>query len=76
MVAANVGKHRDAAHPVLHDKPAYLLPGTRACADRRGPVAVPARYAAPGYYPTEYRVYWNAGAKEYRVALSGLLRRG
>jgi hypothetical protein len=33
-------------------------------------------YAAPGYYPTEYRVYWNAGAKEYRVALSGLLRRG
>jgi hypothetical protein len=44
--------------------------------DVRAPVAVPARYAAPGYYPTEYRVYWNAGAKEYRVALSGLLRRG
>ncbi len=43
--------------------------------DFRAAVAVPARYAAAGYYPTEYRVYWHEGAKEYRVALSGLVRR-
>jgi hypothetical protein len=43
--------------------------------DFRAPIATPARYAAAGYYPTEYRVYWNAAAKEYRVALAGLAKR-
>lgn len=41
--------------------------------DFRAPVATPARYAAAGHYPTEYRVYWNEGTKEYRVALAGLV---
>jgi hypothetical protein len=41
--------------------------------DVRAPIATPARYAAPGRYPTAYRVYWNEGTKEYRVALTGLV---
>ena len=41
--------------------------------DFRAPIPAPARYAAPGHYPTEYRVYWNEAAKEYRVALTGLV---
>ncbi len=40
--------------------------------DFRAPIATPAKYAAPGHYPTEYRVYWNAVTQEYRVALAGL----
>ncbi len=43
--------------------------------DFRATVPTPSKYAVPGYYPTEYRVYWNEGAKEYRVALAGLVRR-
>jgi len=43
--------------------------------DVRAAIATPARYAAPGRYPTEYRVYWNERTKEYRVALSGLVER-
>ena len=41
--------------------------------DYRAAIATPAKYAATGYYPTAYRVYWNAGTKEYRVALTGLV---
>ena len=36
---------------------------------------VPARYHVAGHYPTSYRITWDAGAREYRVALSGLTRR-
>jgi len=43
--------------------------------DVRAAIATPARYAAPGHYPTEYRVYWNESTKEYRVALAGLVER-
>ncbi len=32
------------------------------------------RYAAPGYYPSAYRITWNAQAKEYRIALTQLTR--
>lgn len=41
--------------------------------DFRAPIAMPAKYATSGYHPTEYRVYWNAAAREYRVALTGLM---
>ncbi len=44
--------------------------------DFRAPIPTPARHRTPGYYPTAYRVYWNAEAGEYRVALAGLERRG
>jgi hypothetical protein len=40
--------------------------------DLRTAIKVPARYAAPGYYPKEYRVYWEPTRNEYRVALAGL----
>ncbi|HEU4698273.1 MAG TPA: DUF5602 domain-containing protein [Gemmatimonadales bacterium] len=43
--------------------------------DFRRPIAVPARYAQPGWYPTEYRVYRDASSGEYRVALAGLVAR-
>jgi len=43
--------------------------------DFRAAIPTPARYAVAGHYPTEYRVYWNEGTKEYRVALAGLVER-
>jgi hypothetical protein len=43
--------------------------------DFTAPVPAAARYDRPGYYPTSYSVRWDAGAKEYRVALTGLVRR-
>ncbi|HET8654984.1 MAG TPA: DUF5602 domain-containing protein [Longimicrobiaceae bacterium] len=36
------------------------------------PIPFPQSYPAPGYYPTSYRVTYDAQAKEYRVALAGL----
>jgi hypothetical protein len=38
-------------------------------------IPVPAQYPEPGYYPTQYRVTYDAQAKEYRVALTGLVSR-
>ena len=35
----------------------------------------PERYGAPGYYPSAYHVTYDAQAKEYRIALTGLERR-
>ena len=48
---------------------AYLLmrPDATAAA-----IPVPALYPEPGYYPTGYRVSYDAQAKEYLVALTGL----
>jgi len=39
------------------------------------PIKLPARYASTGYYPTSYAVGYDAAAKEYRLALSGLVGR-
>jgi hypothetical protein len=36
---------------------------------------VPARVPEPGWYPTAYRVSYDAQAREYRVALTGLVSR-
>jgi hypothetical protein len=33
-------------------------------------------YSSPGYYPGAYRITWDDEAKEYRVALTQLMRRG
>lgn len=33
------------------------------------------QYAARGYQPTSYTVAYDAGAEEYRIALSGLVSR-
>ena len=47
---------------------AYLL----SHPDATSPISVPARYAQSGWYPTSYHVTYDAQAKEYRVALSGM----
>jgi hypothetical protein len=39
------------------------------------PVKLPAQYAASGYQPTSYTVSYDAAAKEYRIALTGLTQR-
>jgi len=39
------------------------------------PISVPARYHVPGYYPTAYRITWDREAREYRVALTDLVKR-
>lgn len=39
------------------------------------PVKIPAQYAVSGYQPTSYTVSYDAAAKEYRVALTGLTQR-
>jgi hypothetical protein len=36
------------------------------------PVPAPASVQAPGYHPTAYRITYDAAAKEYRIALTGL----
>lgn len=36
----------------------------------------PARDRHAGFYPSGYSVRWDAAAKEYRIALTGLARRG
>jgi hypothetical protein len=38
-------------------------------------VPAPARWAKAGWYPTSYTIAWNADAKEYRIALDGLVQR-
>ena len=38
----------------------------------RGPCHTAKRYMPAGYYPNGYRVGYDAQAKEYRIALTGL----
>ncbi|HEX6535838.1 MAG TPA: DUF5602 domain-containing protein [Gemmatimonadaceae bacterium] len=57
---------------------AHIL-SKKAAADSAGRdevIAVPvaARHGVAGYYPTAYRIAWDATAKVYRVALTGLTR--
>jgi hypothetical protein len=43
-----------------------------AVRDQIIPIPTPARYQIPGYYPSAYRITWDAEAKEYRIALTQL----
>lgn len=43
--------------------------------DVTAPIGVAAPYAAPGFHPSSYRVYWDQPRREYRVALTGFARR-
>ena len=38
-------------------------------------IKLPSRFAATGYQPTTYVVYYDQATKEYRVALTGLVQR-
>ncbi|HET7458769.1 MAG TPA: hypothetical protein VFJ74_14065 [Gemmatimonadaceae bacterium] len=50
---------------------AYLL----SRPDVTTPISVPQLYPQSGWFPTSYRVTYDAQAKEYRVALTGLVAR-
>lgn len=39
------------------------------------PIGMPAKYQVPGYYPQAYRITWDDKAREYRIALTGLVAR-
>ncbi|MBL0937556.1 MAG: DUF5602 domain-containing protein [Gemmatimonadaceae bacterium] len=43
--------------------------------DLTRPLSQPAQFAKPGYYPTNFRIKYDAEAKEYRIALGGLTKR-
>ena len=53
-------------------EPMVTLAYLRTQPDVTSPISVPAQYAEPGWYPTSYRVTYDAQAKEYRVALSSM----
>jgi hypothetical protein len=40
------------------------------------PVPTPKAYQKPGYYPAAYRIRWDEKAREYRIALTQLSRKG
>ena len=46
-----------------------------AVRDQLIPIGMPSKYQKAGYYPNAYRITWDAQAKEYRVALTGLAKR-
>jgi hypothetical protein len=47
-----------------------------AVRDQIIPVPAPRAYARPGYYPSAYRITWDGQAREYRIALTQLSRKG
>jgi hypothetical protein len=58
ITRAHIMAKRDATDPAERDQ--YV------------PVSIAARYNPAGYYPSAYRITWDAQAKEYRIALTGL----
>jgi hypothetical protein len=46
-----------------------------AVRDQVIPISIPAKYQVPGYYPSAYRITWDAEAREYRIALTELALR-
>lgn len=54
---------------------AYILAkrdSANAVRDELIPVSTPSRYEPAGFYPSAYRITWDAQAKEFRVALTQL----
>ena len=52
---------------------------TRAFLDTKPDVTeslrLPAQFPQPGFYPTSYRIQWNATNRQYTISLEGLTRR-
>lgn len=46
-----------------------------AVRDQIIPISTPAKYQVSGYYPSAYRIAWDANAKEYRIALTQLTKK-
>ena len=44
--------------------------------DVEAELPAPKKFAGAGYYPTRYAIRWDAAAREYRIALTGLVPRG
>ena len=40
------------------------------------PLPAAQRYEVPGYHPTAYSIRWDEAAREWRIALTGLVKRG
>lgn len=55
-------------------EPMITLAYLQSNPDFDGNIPVPQLYPEPGYFPTSYKVTYDAQAKEYRVALTGLTR--
>ncbi len=47
-----------------------------AVRDEIVPIPLPEQYQVPGRYPTAYRITWDPGSREYRIALTGLVPQG
>jgi len=56
-------------------EPMITLAYLQSHPDEHISISVPSSYAAPGFYPTAYRVSYDAATKETRVALSDLVLR-
>jgi hypothetical protein len=61
ITRAYILSKRDATDPAVRDETI--------------PVSTAPKYAAAGYYPSAYRITYDAQAKEYRIALTQLARR-
>lgn len=55
-------------------EPMVSLDALRTKGDVTLPVPQPAAFSRPGYYPTRYRIGYDAERDEHRVALAGLRR--
>jgi hypothetical protein len=55
-------------------EPMVTLAYLQSKPDFSSDIPVPQLYPEPGYFPTSYKVTYDAQAKEYRVALTGLTR--
>jgi hypothetical protein len=53
-------------------EPMVTLAYLQSNSDFSSDIPVPQLYPEPGYFPTSYKVTYDAQAKEYRVALTGL----
>jgi hypothetical protein len=60
---------------VIFAEPMITKATIEAKQDFEVPVPTAAKVQVPGYYPTSYRVRWDAETREYRIALTKLVSR-
>lgn len=60
---------------VIFYEPMITMAYLQTKPDAITPIKVPTSYAQAGYYPTSYRVHYDAKRKEYTVSLEGLTLR-
>ena len=76
--------HRPFTHTFIHgswdghfifDEPMITRAFLLSKPDITVPLPQAAEVEAPGYYPTTYRILYDASAREYRIALGSLVKR-